>query len=202
MNELNTGFSQYSHLNFFEKASLIHTNLTKAPGITYFPITDPTMLTIQTGLIAFQTSLSGTNSSLRDTTRAALTNLLQQLAPNLEKTANGNMAMLSETGFDLRKSPVHSTMPPTIPGNLRVKSTGIAGQVQAKCAASDGADAYVLEYTLDPMAGPWTEIDPVTNSQNILISGLTRGKDYYFRVRGIGANGTSGWSDVATMMVV
>lgn len=71
-----------------------------------------------------------------------------------------------------------------------------------KCVAVPLADTYESSHTLDPINGPWTGIPPVSNSQNILFSGLSRGKDYYFRVRAIGANGPSGWSDVATMMVV
>ena len=52
------------------------------------------------------------------------------------------------------------------------------------------------------MVGTWTSLPAMSNSQAMLFTGLDRGKDCYFRVRAIGANGPSGWSDVATMMVV
>lgn len=44
----------------------------------------------------------------------------------------------------------------------------------------------------------------LTASQKIRFRGLSRGKDDHFRVRvrALGANGPSGWSDVATLMVV
>jgi len=64
------------------------------------------------------------------------------------------------------------------------------------------ASGYEAHYTLDPTSGPWTSINSVTDSQKILFTGLQRGKDYYFRVRALGAKGPGGWSDVATMMVV
>ena len=76
------------------------------------------------------------------------------------------------------------------------------GEGLCKCAATALADSYEGAWTPDPTNGPWTSIAPTTSSQDILFTGLDRGKDYYFRVRAIGANGPSGWSDVATMMVV
>jgi len=88
------------------------------------------------------------------------------------------------------------------PQNLRVKTTGITGEALAKVAAVPLASGYEAQSTLEPTSGPWTSINSVTDSQKILFTGLQRGKDYYFRVRAIGANGPSGWSDVTTMMVV
>ncbi len=93
-------------------------------------------------------------------------------------------------------------IPPRWSENLRVKTTGTAGEAMCKCKAVPLADSYECAWTLDPINGPWTTIPPLSSSQNMLFTGLSRGKDYYFRVRAIGANGPSGWSDVATMMVV
>lgn len=42
----------------------------------------------------------------------------------------------------------------------------------------------------------------VSHLCEMLFTGQSRGKDYYFRVRASGANGPSGWSDLATTMVV
>lgn len=206
MNELSVGFSQTSDTKLFTKASLIHTSLTTPPGVTYFPVTSPTMTDFKTGIDAFRGALSGeltsANAALRASTRTTLVNLMQKLAAGLELAADGNMVHLAATGYDLKQKPVRSTGPLPAPQNLRVSTTGTSGEAMCKCKAVPLADSYECAWTLDPTNGPWTSLPGVSNSQSILFTGLARGKDYYFRVRAIGANGPSGWSDVATMMVV
>ena len=206
MNELNTGFGKLSDLKFHAKASLIHTALTTVPGLTHFPITVPTMADYLTAVNLFGDAISNADgnggAALRDSTREALVDMTQRLAADLELKANGNLVSLATTGYDLRKTPVRSTGPLPAPQNLRVRTTGTSGEAMCKCAAVPLADSYEIQWTLEPMAGPWTSLPAVSNSQAMLITGLQRGTDYYFRVRAIGANGPSGWSDVATMMVV
>ena len=127
---------------------------------------------------------------------------LQRLAGGLELVAAGDLVQLSASGFALKKKGVRSTAPLPAPENLRVKPTGISGEAGLKCKAVPRADIYEVAYTRDPTTGPWTSLPGFTNSQAMLVTGLERGKDYYFRVRAIGANGPGAWSDVATMMVV
>lgn len=206
MNELSVGFSQDSDGKVFTKASLIHTALTTPPGIAFFPAPSPTMVVFKASIDVFQNSLSGENTAanvaLRKSTREALTVNLQRLAAGLELTADGDLVALAASGFDLKTKPTRSTGPLSAPLDLRVKTTGTAGEAMCKCKAVPRADSYECGWTLDPLSGPWTNIPPVSSSQSILFTGLQRGKDFYFRVRAIGANGPSGWSDVATMMVV
>ena len=206
MNELNVGFSEYSGAALKQKAQLVITTLSSAPGDGYFPSPVPTLAALQTAVDALDAALgtesTQANRALRESARETVINLLQQLAPNLETTANGDMAKLAATGFDLRKKPVRSTGPTPVPQNVRVRTTGTSGEAFVKCSAVALADAYELEHTLDPVDGPWVDGATFTSSQDMLLAGLTRGKDYYFRVRAIGSNGPSGWSDVATMMVV
>jgi len=76
-----------------------------------------------------------------------------------------------------------------------------AGQVQLLCDPSDRTKSYEVQYTLDPVNWPWTDAGTFGSTRGIVISGLTRGKDYWMRVRGIGSNGAGVWSDPATMLV-
>lgn len=206
MNELSVGFSQDSDASLSAEATLVHTSLTTPPGLTYFPTTTPTTAALKTALEAYQgaigTENTAANVALRKAKRDALILVLQKLAANLELTADGDMVKLAATGFDFKGKPVRSTGPLPAPQNLRVKTTGTSGEALAKVAAVALASGYEAQFTLDPLAGSWTSIDSVTDSQNIMFTGLSRGKDYFFRVRALGANGPSGWSDVATMMVV
>ncbi|MEO8614404.1 MAG: fibronectin type III domain-containing protein [Luteolibacter sp.] len=206
MNELSVGFSQDSDTKFYNKTSTIHTALTTQPGLGYFPVTVPTMAAYKTAIDAYQGALSGDgaapNVAARKSTREALMTLTQKLAAGLELSADGDLVKLAGTGFETKAKPTRSSGPLPAPENLRVKTTGTAGEAVCKCAAVPLGLTYEASHTLDPINGPWTFIPPVTNSQSILFTSLSRGKDYYFRVRAIGATGPSGWSDVATMMVV
>ena len=67
--------------------------------------------------------------------------------------------------------------------------------------AVNRAQAYELEYTLDPNAGPWTDGGTFASTRGIGITGLTRGKDYWARIRAVGPNGAGAWSDPATILV-
>lgn len=206
MNELSVGFSALSDRPFCDLSKSVHNALTHEPGLSYFPLTSPTVSDLLTGIIANDDALNGdgtpTNVALRRSTREALVLMMQRLAADLELKANGDLVKLAATGFSFKKTPVKSQGPLAAPQNLRVKTTGTAGEAMAKVAAVALASGYEAQFTLDPMSGEWTPINLVTDSQKILFTGLSRGKDYYFRVRAIGANGPSGWSDVATMMVV
>ncbi len=206
MNKLSIGFSQSSSPTVFAKSSHIYTALTTAPGSGYFPAPSPTMPIFKAAIdllgISLNAETTPTVAAAREANRLKVVNLLQKLAAGLELTADGNLVSLAASGYDLKTKPTRSTTPLPPPINLRVATTGTSGEAMCKCKAVPLADTYECEWALDPMHGPWTGISPVSNSQAIFFTGLDRGKDYYFHVRAIGANGPSGWSDVATMMVV
>jgi hypothetical protein len=206
MNELMIGFSQVSGPTVFAKSSHIHMALTTAPGSGYFPAPSPTMPIFKAAIDLLGGSLNAettpTVAASREANRLKVVNLLQKLAAGLELTADGNLVSLAASGYDLKTKPTRSAAPLPPPINLRVATTGTSGEAMCKCKAVPLADSYECGWTLDPIKGPWTNIPPVSNSQTILFTDLDRGKDYYFHIRAIGANGPSGWSDVATMMVV
>lgn len=206
MNELKIGFTRLTAQRVADLALKIHTALTTPPGNGYFPAPEPTPAVIKASHDALEEALSlettPSSAVLRKSRRDTLAEQLTRLAANLELTADGDRVMLAASGFELKKGPgarTISSLP--APKDVRVKPTGISGQVLLKCRAVPGADNYQPEYALGP-DGPWTAIDPSSNSQATLFTGLARGKDYYFRLRANGPNGPGAWSDIATMMVV
>jgi hypothetical protein len=84
---------------------------------------------------------------------------------------------------------------------VRLKGTGKMGSAQLLCDAVKRAKTYQVQYALDPNSGPWIDAGVFGSTRRIILSGLTRGKDYWFRVRAIGPRGPGGWSDRATTMV-
>ena len=135
--------------------------------------------------------------------RASLTVLLQHLADALEIVPGVTEADLAGTGFSLRKSNVHTFAPPDAPQNVRVKATGISGELQVLLSAVGRAAFYEVEWTLDPVNGPWTLAPAFASTRGMALTGLTRGKDYYVRVRAVATGANRGpWSDIANAMAM
>lgn len=202
MNKLNSGFSKLPDDQFDNQAQSILNSLTGNPS---FPNPTPKIGDIQTALTAYQTALAMQPGQARDTavkdTRATLSTMLDKLARNLELTDNVTDTMLATSGFALRKTPTPSGEVVAAPGNVRLKQTGVSGVVQVLCDAVDRASAYELQHTLDPNSGPWSSGGTFASTRGIGISGLTRGKDYWARIRAVGTAGPGPWSDPATILV-
>ena len=202
MNKLNTGFSKLSENDFDNKAQAIVAALT---GNANFLTTTPPLATITTSISAYQAALALPAGQPRDAqvaaTRTTLSTQLEQLARGLELTPSVTDAMLATSGFDMRKDPAFTGEPVAAPGNMRLKQTGVSGVVQVMCDAVTRAQAYELQYTLDPNAGPWTDGGTFASTRGIGMTGLTRGKDYWARIRAVGPNGPGAWSDPATILV-
>jgi hypothetical protein len=202
MNKLNSGFTKLADDEFDNKARSIVVALTDNAN---FPTTTPTLAAIGNELTAYQEALAMQPGQPRDAqvtaTRATLANSLDKLARGLELVPNVTEAMLATSGFDLRKSPVFSGETVAAPGNVRLKQTGVSGVIQVLSDAVPRASAYELQYTENPNTGPWLDGGTFASTRGIGVSGLTRGKDYWVRLRAIGTNGPGPWSDPATILV-
>jgi hypothetical protein len=198
VNKLNSGFSRFPDDEFDNKAEAIILALTGNPN---FANITPKL----TAITAYKSALAMPDGAPRDTqvaaTRATLSALLEQLARNLELTPNVTDAMLATTGFNLRKAPTFSDEVLPAPGNVRLKNSGVSGVVQVLFEPPARAKAFEVGYTLDPNDGPWTDGGTCASSRGVGLTGLTRTKDYWVRVRAIGANGAGAWSDPATILV-
>jgi hypothetical protein len=202
MNKLNSGFSKLPDDQFDNKAQTIVAALT---GNANFATTTPPLATITASITAYQAALALPPGAARDAqvsaTRATLSTQLEQLARNIELVPNVTEAMLATTGFDMRKAPSGTSAPVDAPANVRLKQTGVSGVVQVLCDSVSRAQAYEMQYTQDPNSGPWTDAGTFVSTRGIGMTGLTRGKDYWARVRAVGPSGAGAWSDPATIMV-
>jgi hypothetical protein len=206
MNEILIAFSKDSPSQVSALAKKVRLALLSPAGLGYFPSPEPSMAAIETAITVLDKAIAAEDSSsaaaLRKSLIADLVKQLLRLVNDLELTADGDPVMLAATGFDLRKKPgARRTGPIATPENLRLRHSPISGDILAKVKAVEGADNYHAQSALSP-DGPWIDIDPFSNSQQILFKGLPRGKDVYIRVRANGPNGPGGWSDIATIMVI
>ncbi len=205
MNEISVNYGPLSDKAVLALASKVHLAATTEPCIGYFESLEPLLtklklrLELLRGALDKETSTSIT--ALRKSTRDDVVETLTELAAQAELEVKGDLMKLAATGFELKKKGSRTGAPTETPVNFRVTVTGISGEGLGRCKAVKGARSYEGQYALSAN-GPWTDIDPSTSSQRLLFTGLERGKDYFFRARAFGPNGYSGWSDIATMMVV
>ncbi|MEP6810309.1 MAG: hypothetical protein ABI992_08715 [Chthoniobacterales bacterium] len=203
INILNRGFAQFPYQAFIPKVEIIIAQLT---GNAYFPSTTPKVSEIQAQLDVLTNALTLPDPQSRDVAAAAarttLEQMLDDLADNLELTANMDPVKLATTGFAMHQTPTQSGEAPEIPKNLRLKATGVTGEAQVLFDAAARARGYDVQTAPDPMAGPWTLYDSFSSSRGIVLRGFPRAKDLWVRVRALGPNNTkSGWSDPATILI-
>ena len=202
MNRLKSGFSRVRDDDLARQAKAIISALT---GNENFPALPPTLAILSAILSAFEAALALPKGTARDaevaSSRSTLTTQLEQLARILELTPGVTDAMLATTGFEIRQQGIRTDAPVDAPRNVRLKATGAMGSIQLLCDAVRRAKSYEVQYTQDANAGPWIDAGTFGSTRRIILSGLTRGKDYWLRIRAIGPHGPGAWSDRATIMV-
>ena len=192
MNQLNVGLSRLNDDALYHLAVTVVNNV---GGMAVFSALAALLPPITTAAGALESAMALPYGATRETSiaaaRATLGGLLQNLVERCESTPGVTTAQLAETGFTLRRKATHTSEPPAAPGNLRLKTTGISGEMLVLIAAVLRAKMYEVEWTLDPVNGPWTMVPAFESSRGMKLTGLTRGKDYYVRVRAVATGGGS-----------
>ena len=98
--------------------------------------------------------------------------------------------------------PVCTVNPPTAPRTLTASPTNVSGQVKLtwSAPASDGGAQvtdYVIQRSANGTSGWATVGDGVSTATTSMVTGLTNGTRYYFRVLAKNAAGNSAWSNIA-----
>ena len=202
MKKLRTGFSRLREDELDDMAEKVHTALN---GNTNFPTTTPTLAQLASGLDNYRAALAMPAGQARTAAvaarRAELEGLLSALASNLNLVPSVTEEMLATTGFEFRKDSVRTGADVDAPADVRVKPTGMTGELEVRCKPVDRARSYQLQYTQNAQSGPWIDGGIFASTRGMKVDGLERGKDYWVRIRGVGANGEGPWSDPATAMV-
>ncbi len=206
MNELKIGFVRMPVHELSGLAHGVSHALTTLPGSADFASVNPPAAAIMTAIseydaaLALETSKSATQ--LRKARRKDLINILQRVAASCELIANGDRVMLSHSGFEFRKKTERTHFPPAKPENLRLKTAPLSGGIIAKVEPVASAGSYEMQTTADNINGPWSPSSTHTNSQNMTKTGLPPLTIIFVRVRAIGSNGPSEWSDIAQIAVL
>lgn len=138
----------------------------------------------------------------RDNAKAALAQVMKELAFYVNTVAKGNREMLASSGFEIVPEDKPSKVP-GIPGNARLIDGNVSGEMRFMFNALRSAREYEYCYatSLDGDGKPdWGEITFTTNSRLNYIQGLTPGERIYARVRARNGRGIGDWSEPVSLI--
>lgn len=180
--------------------------LTQMAGNSNFPTPTPTLVVVTAKADAFETALSEAGN--RDKVKVAIKNkrkeeliaVLNQLFDYVSLTGNGDITILTSSGFPLAKDKNPVGDMPKIE-KLKVVDGDGAGEVHLNFKKIHGADSYIYQYTISPSpeVENWTVVYATTS--RITFTNLISGTKYMFRVCAVGAKGQGPWSDIISRYV-
>src|SRR6185369_5328672 len=136
----------------------------------------------------------------QDNSEARLDQLLTQLAGYVESVAGRDDTLITSVGMETKATPSAATVP-SVPQALAANAGEHEGEINLLWKAVPKARSYIIEFSLDPAtASSWTHVGIATSASKV-VTNLTSGKRYWFRVAAVGAGGQSGWSEHATKVV-
>lgn len=117
---------------------------------------------------------------------AKLDKLISQLASYVQNVSGGEESIILQAGMDVRRAPSPLPTPPIVK-NLDAAPTRTQGEIQLKWDTLGSSYYYQVEMYVEDDAGNafWNKI-AVQSKSKFLVTGLTTGKVYRFRVAGVG----------------
>jgi len=136
----------------------------------------------------------------QDNAEARVDQALTQLAAYVESVAGKDDTLITSAGMETKAARSTPTIP-SVPQAVSANAGDHEGQISLFWKAVPNARSYTIESSLDPAAtNSWTHVGIATSASK-LITNLTTGKRYWFRVAAVSAGGQSGWSEHATKVV-
>lgn len=213
MYKLLLDFVNWGEPRFKDKAESIVTSLTTEPMLTLWPdplpATVPTRVAGQQALANYKAAAllaeGGDRAAIADRIekRTILEGVLKDWAPILELAAKaaGSVAILENSGYDLRQ-PIQPVPQPLPPPELKVFRNGFSGEIHGKAKPITGALGYEGQVCpgTDTQEPNWRPAFFSSGCTRLKYDGLTPGQVYSFRLRVLGRDGWSPWSDIAQLM--
>jgi len=204
--KVSTDFSgnKYPDKELNVKANSIIADMT---GNEHFPTPSPTLAVVKVCNDRFTEVLVKMEDGTKQDTankkkvREELEDTMQQLALYVQGASGGDEAIILSSGFDVNRKPA-PVGPLAKPTNLKVKVGENKGSLDITWNPVEHASFYEFKYTEAPSNGASNWIMMTTTKHKFLLSDLTSGKQYAFKVAGAGANSSRVWSDEITSYVL
>jgi len=125
-------------------------------------------------------------------------NAFRKLAIYVDRTADGDPAIILKSGFNVSKQ-----REPSIRDSFIVQAGANPAEVILNRKAQPGAKSYIWQYRSGALPGidqSWVFAGFSTQAR-FVVKGLESGSKYWFRVAAITINGTGPWSEPVMKMV-
>jgi hypothetical protein len=134
------------------------------------------------------------------TEKIKLLDLLELLRVYVEITADGDVQLIKNSGYDVRQTGVSSGILPAPLGVITKEGTS-EGELIVTWRSVKGAKAYNVEISYDHSdAANWTFYGTVAKCK-CFVTGIESGTRVYTRVVAINGKGNGGYSDISTKTV-
>jgi hypothetical protein len=168
------------------------------------PLTEVTAaldeLTQASALVQSTKSDLATRVATQDNAVAKVDQTLTKLAGYVESVAGKDDTLITSAGMETKASRSAPTLP-NVPQALSANAGEHEGEINLVWKPVQNARSYTIESSVDPAAAAsWTHAGIATSASKV-ITNLTSGKRYWFRVAAVSAGGQSGWSEHATKVV-
>ena len=200
-----TSFGRYSDGGLAEKAQHI---INSMDGNAAYPTPVPAITDIQSLVDSYVTALANLGNTgkqgtlIKDQFRESLEELLNTLALYVQATGGSNIATLQSSGYDLQKGKGGPIGVLAKPANIKVVPGPVPGSIKFSLDTIVGANTYLYQYAETPVNGNTIWQSVYSSKSSYVIDDLTSGKEYAFRVCGIGTDPTLVFSDVITTYVL
>ena len=162
-------------------------HISKLTDNAYFPVTTPSVADMQTLTDELNDAIIQIKAGdkrlipYRKTLVLQVENTIRRLSYNIQFLSGGNEEMIRSAGFDIRKgkgvtNPVGEVM------HLTAEVLG-GGKIKLRWRKLDSTFMNYIEVTDNPVTGTWIPIGK-TGRSSFIVTGLTPGALYYFRVYG------------------
>jgi hypothetical protein len=200
--KVSISFSNYTDANLENKAEHILASMTGNPAFAD-PI--PTLAQLQDAVTAYSNALVaaaglGKNAvAEKNKSRKNLEALLKQLGMYVMYVANGDIAILTSSGYTLTKEdePRHITNP----GAVTLTNGITSGEMVAAVKTVQGASSYVHEITTELPTNNTVWTSNVSTRSRFTYRDLEPGKKYWVRVAAVGRDEQIAYSPVTAQFV-
>lgn len=206
-------FERLSEAEFLAQVLVIQSSLANNPAFPQpWPLPSPSYEELMQAIVAYQEAYQAAighdthKIAKRHAAREYLVGILKRLANYLELASYGDASALGSTGYQVSRETTRPTVPVvlTAPTGMSVKRGELGGVLVVHATRLQGAGSYEVQLAeSDPtQESNWNTAGIHVHCSHIELTGLTPGKRYSVRLRGIGSAGPGAWSDVITLMAV
>ncbi|GDX52813.1 hypothetical protein LBMAG27_18600 [Bacteroidota bacterium] len=194
------GLSRLTVLGFLQFVEYILQQMT---GNVNFPTPIPDLAAIKFKMLAYKQAITDAEQriagaiELRNQLRFDLSIMLKNLANYCVQVANGDPAVFSTSGFEMKRTPTPAPDPLDPVQNLRMQNTGTDTELRLLFKSVRYGKSY--EVWMSPLNDTNFTYLTTVSAQRFVLRDLTPGVRYFAKVRAIGPKGIKGgFSDVAS----